>query len=477
MTVPRHGNSSLHEAPTPASDGEAGTSSTTSAKPESGGEPKLWRRLYAVLSYTPKRCRFDPANPPKFSTALNLLFAFAGAFTVANLYYNHPILHLLADEFSVSNERASLIPTLAQAGYAAGLVLGLCLTSSFSIFCFLTFLTSLTTVTPQLMLPLVGDLAPPHRRASALSIVASGLLLGMLLARLLSGIVTNYTSWRTIYWLSFGLQHLILLLLWLFMPDYPSANPSLSLSSYPHVLWSILTIFIRHPLLIQACLVGFCTSTTFTNFWTTLTFLLAAPPYTYSTLVIGLFALIGIFSMLFAPLYSRLVTDRYVPLFSVILGLLFALTGTLVGTYTGRFTVAGPVVQALLLDFGAQIAQIANRAAIYDILPTARNRVNTAYMISAFVGQLTGTAVGNRVFARGGWVRSGSVSVGFLAAAMGLCLVRGPSEEGWVGWKGGWGLRREGLGKITVSDEEKDGGRPSAEKETSVKEKMESRDR
>ncbi|KAI4183290.1 MAG: hypothetical protein LQ346_006373 [Caloplaca aetnensis] len=69
-----------------------------------------------------RRCRYDPANPPKFSTALNLLFAFAGAFTVANLYYNHPILHLLAGEFNVSNERVSLIPTLAQAGYAAGLL-------------------------------------------------------------------------------------------------------------------------------------------------------------------------------------------------------------------------------------------------------------------------------------------------------------------------------------------------------------------
>ncbi|KAL8757428.1 MAG: hypothetical protein Q9184_004217, partial [Pyrenodesmia sp. 2 TL-2023] len=268
MTNPQHGNSNPHEAPTPAPNAEPGTS--TSAGPL---KPTVWQRISTVLSYTPKRCRYDPANPPKFSTALNLLFAFAAAFTVANLYYNHPILHLLADEFSVSNERASLIPTLAQAGYAAGLVFLCPLGDVFprrlyvlSLVLFtatVCFLTSLTTVTPQLtltematstVLPLVGDLAPPHRRASALSIVASGLLLGMLLARLLSGIVTNYTSWRTIYWLSFALQHLILLLLWLYMPDYPSANPTLSLSSYPHILWSILTIFIHHPLLIQACL-------------------------------------------------------------------------------------------------------------------------------------------------------------------------------------------------------------------------------
>ncbi|KAI4169219.1 MAG: hypothetical protein LQ348_007323, partial [Seirophora lacunosa] len=428
MASTHHGSSNPHEAPAP-SPPQSGTESVE----KKHGTKATWQTLYHLLSYTPRRCRYDPANPPKFSIALNLLFAFAASFTVANLYYSHPILHLLAQDFNVSNERASLIPTLAQAGYAAGLLflcplgdifprrhfvlalvfctatvwyvwkpsLGLCLTNSFAIFCSLTFLTSLTTVTPQLMLPLVGDLAPPDRRASALSIVASGLLLGMLLARLLSGIVTNYTSWRTIYWLAFALQYLIFALLWLFLPDYPSANPAGI--TYPRILYSILTIVFHHPLIVQACLIAFCTSTTFTSFWTTLTFLLSAPPYTYSTLIIGLFAVIGIFSMLFTPFYSRLVTDRFIPHLSVLVGLACALVGTIIGTYTGTATVAGPILQALLLDFGIQSAQVANRAAIYAILPTARNRVNTAYMISAFSGQLTGTAVGNHVYARGGW--------------------------------------------------------------------------
>ncbi|KAL8716249.1 MAG: hypothetical protein Q9220_000154 [cf. Caloplaca sp. 1 TL-2023] len=426
-----------------------------------------WQTARRIILYTPKRCRYDPAHPPRFSIWLNLLFAFAAAFTVANLYYNHPILHLLAQEFGVSNERASLIPTLAQAGYASGLLflcplgdifprrvyvlslvfftatvwLGLCLTNSFSVFCFLTLLSSLTTVTPQLMMPLVSDLAPPHRRATALSIVVSGLLLGMLLARLLSGTLTNFTPWRTIYWLAFGLQYFIFLLLFFFMPDYPSTNPSGM--NYFRVLYSIFDIFIHHPLLIQACLVGACTSATFLNFWTTLTFLLSAPPYEYSTLVIGLFALIGIASMFLGPVYSRYVTDRVIPLFSVVLGLMICLVGTCVGTYTGTFTVAGPIIQAALLDFGIQISQIANRSAIYGILPKAKNRINTAYMICAFCGQLTGTAVGNHVFAIGGWTGSGSVSVGFLCAALCLCFLRGPREKGWVGWGGGWSIRRE----------------------------------
>jgi hypothetical protein len=87
---------------------------------------RTWRKIedtkiYHFLSYTPERCRWDPEAPPKFSMALNCLFAFAGAFTVANLYYSHPILNILARDFDVSYEQISQVPTLAQAGYAVGL--------------------------------------------------------------------------------------------------------------------------------------------------------------------------------------------------------------------------------------------------------------------------------------------------------------------------------------------------------------------
>lgn len=82
----------------------------------------IWQRIYSLITYTPKRCRYDPEKPFQFSMPLNLLFAFAGAFTVANLYYSHPILNKLADDFNVTQERVSLIPTLAQAGYGSGLL-------------------------------------------------------------------------------------------------------------------------------------------------------------------------------------------------------------------------------------------------------------------------------------------------------------------------------------------------------------------
>ncbi|KAL9628213.1 MAG: hypothetical protein Q9164_007357, partial [Protoblastenia rupestris] len=221
------------------------------------------------------------------------------------------------------------------------------------------------------------------------------------MARLLSGVVSEYTHWRNIYWLALGLQHLILLLLYFFLPNYPSTNPHGL--TYRKILWTILTMLTKHPILLQACLIAFCASSTFTSFWTTLTFLLSSPPYSYSPLTIGLFALIGIAAICFGPLYSRLIIDRYVPLFSTILGLLICLLGICIGTFTGTFNIAGPVLQALLLDMGLQASQIANRSSFFSIEPKARNRTNTAFMMFAFCGQLVGTAVGNSLYARGGW--------------------------------------------------------------------------
>lgn len=144
--------------------------------------------------------------------------------------------------------------------------------------------------------------------------------------------------------------------------------------------------------------------------------------------------------MCVTPLYGRIIIDRLMPLWSVILGESLAMIGICLGTYTGLFTVAGPILQAFLLDLGMQTSQIANRASIYAIAPKARNRVNTAFMVFTFCGQLTGTAVGNSLYARGGWVLSGSYSVASIGGALLICLLRGPWEERWIGWGGGWAV-------------------------------------
>lgn len=419
----------------------------------------------------PSWCRWDKDNPPAFSMGINVLFGFAGAITVANLYYNHPILNILAEDFSVPYITVSRVPTLMQAGYAVGLGLvcplgdlfprrpftlslvfltatlwiGLCVTRNFNVFLVISFLTALTTVTPQIMLPLVGELAPPKKRPLALSIVVSGNMLGIVLARILSGIVTQYTSWRNVYLLALGLQYLIFAALWLWMPDYPSSNPNGL--NYFRMLWSILVLCKRHAVLVYAGVVSFCISGAFMNYWTTMTFLLSSPPYEYSSTVIGLFSLIGIGGMLLGPFYAKYIIAPITPWFAVILGACINMIGVVIGTYTGTFTVAGPILQAFGMDAGMQFTQIANRTAIYSVEPTGRNRVNTAFMLMTFMGQLAGTSVGNQIYERAGWRGSGSFSVGLIGFIFVLSLMRGPWEPGWIGWSGGFSImKKDGMG-------------------------------
>ena len=107
-----------NEAKTPRESDKVSSHSVTALQKET----TIWQRIYNIITYTPKRCRYNPDKPFEFSMPLNLLFGFAGCFTVANLYYSHPILNKLADDFHVTQDRVSLIPTLAQAGYGSGLL-------------------------------------------------------------------------------------------------------------------------------------------------------------------------------------------------------------------------------------------------------------------------------------------------------------------------------------------------------------------
>ena len=311
------------------------------------------------------------------------------------------------------------------------------------------------------MLPLVGELAPANKRPLALSIVVSGNLLGMVTARVLSGVVANYTSWRNIYLIALALQYAIFIALYLFMPAYPSTNPlpathrfKAFMKTYPHMLWSLFELTYKHPVLVQAGMISFCMFVSFTCFWTTLTFLLASSPYELSPTPIGLFGLIGIAGIFLGPLYAKyLIQPLGVPLYAVLIGQAVNLIGSCVGTYTGKFFIGGPIIQALGLDCGLQITQIANRTTINSVAPNARNRVNTVFMLFTFFGQITGTAAGNELYERyGGWRSSGSLGVSLILFSFVVVLARGPWENGWIGWTGGWGRRSSKLDLIEEKD-------------------------
>lgn len=158
--------------------------------------------------------------------------------------------------------------------------IGLAVTKIFRVFEVLSFLTGVVTVTPQILMPLAADLAPPERRASALSVVLSGLMLGILIARVLAGVIGNFTTWRVVYYMSIGVQLLVLVGAYLMLPDYPSKNRDMT---YFQILFSMAKYAVTEPLVIQMAIVNIASNACFTSFWVTLTFLLGGPPYYYST--------------------------------------------------------------------------------------------------------------------------------------------------------------------------------------------------
>ena len=163
---------------------------------------------------------------------------------------------------------------------STSLTIGLAVTRSLHVFETLSYLVGVVTVTSQILLPLAADLAPENKRATAISIVLSGLLFGILLARLLAGVIAEFTSWRVVYYFAVGMQALVLVWSYLMLPDYPSKNKDLT---YWNILSTMAKFSVTEPILIQASSINLASYACYSNFWVTLTFLLGGPPYHYST--------------------------------------------------------------------------------------------------------------------------------------------------------------------------------------------------
>ncbi|KIP03877.1 hypothetical protein PHLGIDRAFT_41100, partial [Phlebiopsis gigantea 11061_1 CR5-6] len=409
----------------------------------------------------PKHLRVSHDNPPQFDIFLNILFGIGSTFIVANLYYCQPLLIQLSISFNVTYDEVSRIPTLVQAGYASGLLLitplgdlvrrrslillliiitssltiGLPLTSSLHVFEGLSFLIGFSSVVPQIMMPFAADLAPPHKRAAALSIVLSGLLLGVLFARVLAGVIANFVTWHVVYWLALGLQVALFVLLYFKLPDFPAKNQHMS---YFGILWTMAKFAVTEPVLIQASLINIASMACFTNFWVTLTFLLGGPIYNYSTLVIGLFGLVGMGGVATSPLLGRLV-DRMIPWYATLIASSSQVIFYAIQTGAAGLNVAAVIVVCFGIDSMRQFQQVSLTAAVFDLDHAARSRMNAVLIISIFIGQIMGTSVGTTLFNAHGWRAAAAVSFAWQSFAVLVLLTRGPrcSRYTWIGYEGG----------------------------------------
>jgi predicted MFS family arabinose efflux permease len=373
----------------------------------------------------------------KLSQFLITTMAIASGIAVANLYYIQPLLEEIANSFHITQVHIGIAATLTQNGYAVGMfailpladirekksliifmlgsaacsLLLMALSVNSVMLCIVSFLVGLTSITPQLLIPLAAQLAAPAERGRIIGTVMSGLLAGILVSRTFSGLIGQYLGWRYVYFIAAALT----LFLACFLAAALPRSPATMQLRYSKLLQSMFTLTRELPVLREAALSGGMMFAAFSVFWTTLSFLLAGPRYHLGPDVVGLFGLVGLVGVMVAPIAGRL-ADKKSPRLTISFGI-----GTVVLAYLCfllfGFQLAGLIVGVILLDLGVQSCQISNQARVHAISEEARNRINTVYMVSYFLGGSLGTFLGSYSYAHFGWQGACFVGLATQAAA------------------------------------------------------------
>ncbi len=366
------------------------------------------------------------------------VLALACGATVANLYYAQPLLDVIAASLHVSPGTAGLLVTAAQLGFAAGLALivplgdllerrglisrllvvcaaGLVVVAvapTIGVFAIAMIVVGVTSVVAQILVPLSASLAGEHERGRVVGTVMSGLLIGILLARTVSGLVAEIGGWRLVFWLAAAAMLVLAVALRAILPRSQEATDL----RYGPLLRSVLTLVRTEPVLRRRMVYGAMGMAGFSCLWTSLTFLLAAAPYNYGEGTIGLFGLAGLAGVLGAQGAGRL-ADR---------GLLHVGTGVflvcvLVGwgfLAFGHSSLAAVLIGIVIMDLGIQGQHISNQNAIYAIAPDMRSRLTTAYQTHNFLWGALGSAGAAIAYDAGGWGAVVAMGLTFAGVAL-----------------------------------------------------------
>jgi predicted MFS family arabinose efflux permease len=378
------------------------------------------------------------AAPTHLGRPTVLLLATVCGAAVANIYYAQPLLPVIAHAFAVDEGRAGLLVTASQVGYALALalvvpagdilerrrlvsvlllatgvlLLGAAAAPTLGVLLAAVAIVAVTSAVAQIVVPMAASLASEENRGSVVGTVMSGLLVGILLARTVAGLVAEIGGWRLVFVLAAVVMVVLAGAVRLVLPRVPIAAES----SYPGLLASVGSI-VRHDALIRRRMVlGGVGFGCFTILWTALSFLLAAPPYSYGSGVIGLFGLAGLAGAVTA-VYAGRFADRGHGRRVVTIGLTLLLVSWGVLALGGSSLVA-LIAGIVLLDLAQQLLQISHQHAIYSRRPNARSRVTSAYLVSAFIGGAIASALTSGLYAVVGW--PGVCALGAVVALVGI---------------------------------------------------------
>lgn len=366
--------------------------------------------------------------------------AIAVGLIVANLYYIQPLMGNIARGFNVAEATVGYAVTLCQGGLAVGtlgilplgdvadrrrLILLSCLGAAASlvlmafapnitVFLAANFLLGVTSVATHLQVSYAAHLAEPAQRGKAVGAVMSGLLVGVLSARFVSGYAGAWFSWRAVIFTAAVVTFVLGLVLRMLLPR----DNDTSSVSYPDLVRSMPKLFSTLPTLREASIYGALTFAVFNAFWATLTFHLEGPPFNFTSRGVGVFSLVAIGGALTANLAGRL-TSRVHPRTIILYSLVMVLASF--GVFAGAgYTVVGMVLGVVLVDLGIQATHIGNQTMVHGLMPEARSRLHCIYMVFYFLGGSAGSGLGTFSYSHFGW--PGLCATGAILSAIALVL-------------------------------------------------------
>jgi len=368
-------------------------------------------------------------RPAGLPAPLVTLLAAGAGLAVACLYYSQPMLGVLGSELGSDGRAVGFVPTMTQLGYALGILLlaplgdrydrrriivvkaaalcaallvagaapsaGLLLAASLAI--------GLAATMAQDIVPAAAVLAPDAHRGRIVGSVMTGLLMGILLSRVVSGVVAEAFGWRTMFVLAALSIAAIGAAVW---RGLPRLHPTTHLP-YAALLGSLGTLWRKHGALRRAALAQGFLSVGFSAFWSTLAVMLHGAPFHLGSAAAGLFGLAGAAGALAAPIAGRLADRRGPELVTRAGALLVLLSFAAMGLMPllPREAQLGLLaVSAVGFDLGIQVALIAHQTLVYGIDPGARSRLNALLFTVVFIGMAAGSALGSLALARWGWL-------------------------------------------------------------------------
>lgn len=322
-----------------------------------------------------------------------LLFAVASGLAVANAYFAHPLLDVMADDLGLARAMAGLIVGATQLGYGIGLILlvplgdlmdrrkliiGQSLLSVLALACVGLSATGamllasmavvgLLAVVTQALVAYAASLARPAERGQVVGAVTSGIVIGILLARTVAGVLTDLSGWRTVYLVSALLTLMIAALLHKALPRQPARPASMR---YPRLIGSLFTLFIETPVLRIRAVIAMLIFADITTLLAPLVLPLSAPPFSLSHTEIGLFGLAGAAGALGAARAGRWADQGHGQRTTGIALALMLLAWLPIALlpHSILWLIAG----VFIIDFGLQATHVTNQAMIYRTRPTRR---------------------------------------------------------------------------------------------------------